>query len=544
MTPSHPRLINIVASRVIPFVILLYVCACAVVFNTLRLMAWRVRYRDQAGALIVPCFDLTGPSGGSSVVRVLSTIGSGLGAVGFLIAAVAWGRASLGGSYLRYLAWYARRNYGLTFWVLFSFVMVLVVQGATEINITARTFLIIPILSGLDFLLLLMQESDRGAILLYRSFYILNTLALVINYVANVAALNQCRGGEAELHGPSRPATMFWVVAGALNDIGRAGFLIAVCKVQFNKILRPGAPGLGYGLASHLYLTETVPGSPSVLLLGTGDLALFSLVRWDVRITTAITLPFTFPGSHFSRVMSVYAVLPTAWVLLAMADNVMDALGLRLVPEGRCWVTKPALAFQPRIKLAGLFSAILVVVAITSVLRAYRLLWVAFVWTLYWLRRNWLFTILCLARSVNDFRPLVPMSTAIFTLVRYSVLLPFSLAVPDLVTLLCPGSLFKYSQLIFILQQVTAQVIFYCVGQARENKCGEVYEEGGSYFHTKVQNLVLLFFSLQYLSFLSIKIFSGSTTAPLLKLSLKNRFARGSALPRARIEEMVEVVSL
>jgi hypothetical protein len=160
-------------------------------------------------------------------------------------------------------------------------------------------------------------------------------------------------------------------------------------------------------------------------------------------------------------------------------------------------------------------------------------------WMRYWVRRNWIFIILCVARGLVMFKPDVPgagVGDGITYLVTYAVALPIGLSTIDLLLTLQSRRIIVILARVYILVQLFVACAGYVEGLASDSPCdqGAVSKNKAIVVLSKIRTTVLLLFSLQYLTMLiAIKILTG-ITVPIIKFSDEDRFSQSTLLPSHR----------
>jgi hypothetical protein len=523
LSTSHLGFRRIIVSLFVPLATILYAIA-SIANNAVLLSRWRVQYQRDAN----PCF-FESQSSSSSKSGPLTYVGSSAAVITLVLGTVMLWRLGLMFGYFRFVLWWGRRCWGVLGWSLASGSLMLVEGASSSVAGAVLTLLIVPILAGLDLLLILAGDEDvasRGAkrrtVLLFRVFFIANLIAVLLSYVSSVAARNTCAVVNAQ--GSIRSLIFESALA-----VSRAGYLLALLRVLVTKVRRVRAPALRYGLRCHTHDLSPAPGAPAVLILNPGDIVVAGAEQTPPVAPEQPPVPFTYPQQSFALNMSVWAVFTAGWVVSGVTEIIFYTDLLRLDLDKRCWVTSEVPSHLLMLTTANSVYALITIAGFLVIIIRHGLRGLVARFLVFWLRRNWAFWLLCLARGPNDFRgDHINVSSSLLTLMKYSFLLPVALVTSDLAVLLRPGALFLHLYRLFIIGQVIVQVTDYVRGVALEHPCQKISlssetSQARAFFLSKVLNTLLLLFAIRYMSLMSIKIFSG-LTIPMVRLSDRQCF--------------------
>lgn len=519
--------IEIFGGLVLPLILFIFVLF-QVPYQLVSIVEWRVKYRDEQGVPIVPCFFLLSDGRVKMAKIGLGVAAGGAAILGFLISLVFIFRAHVGRAYFSFVGWWARINYGFAVWCVLRGVLGLVV-GATGEGIPSVVVILNPfIFSGIDFIIL--GSGIQRGLVYYKVFFSLNATCSVLAYIVSVAVRNEC-----DMEARSGAITVLSV----FYSIATAGQVMAHLKLDVQKLRRMKDPALRYGISSHILAPFIGPGEQAVLLFGKDNVA---LIQGDCtaapRFSGDTAIKFVSPSQGLRRLMNLWAASAVVWCALSLCEVLGEASRYRAFPAARCWTTAPMPRLVTLLRIASSPFAAFLVISLSALLATHRLGALSLKWIRFWYRRNWIFVVVAFLRGLDSFRPGIPLSQGLGVFVNFSVVLCMALAMTDLLLLILPTRLFAYMYRIFVLVQMVKSAIFYVTGLAFDSPCGQTQLMGSnprvSFLLGKIQNAVLLFFSLYFLTLLvKIKVLEG-VNIPIIRLSDANRFSDGSAIPMQR----------
>lgn len=260
-------------------------------------------------------------------------------------------------------------------------VLVVVLQRTEGIPISLVAGLSPLIFSGIDFSILLTGRQARRAQQVFRAVFVLNALAIGLNYAITICRRNACvvdtlSGGMG--------------VMAAVFNVVEAGQLLAAIKIHFRKILRVFPPALLYGNASHVLVSPLPPGDKATITMSDGDVMLTpAMMPEDSRNSPAPgqrTVHFTAPSPKLPRLVDLWSFPGMLWVLIS---SVLDAAVVRAKPAERCWETLAAFEINGKLTTGNSALAVALVMAMVTIILSQRLGRVFWGWKKYWYRRNW-----------------------------------------------------------------------------------------------------------------------------------------------------------
>jgi hypothetical protein len=497
----------------------------SVAWSAPSFMQWRTRYGTQSAPCFVPAPD-PGLNLAVSVIDYCTTV---IAFSGFLVSLAILFPLRLSRSYLGFAVWWSRRNYGLVLWCILRAVLMLFSER-NEVVTLVVTVLTPPLFAGIDFMILL---SDKGTWVLFgfKAFFALNALGSFLTYLHTIVVRNQC-----DLVMTSSLVN----VVGVFYVITTAGRLLAVVKLNLQKLRNIYPPALPYGIASHIVHTPVAPGAKALMVMNEGGVTIVPFEALAALSGTQVT--YTQPSDRLRRVFWVWAVVSVSWMVLSFSGNAIEVSRYQADPKDRCWRIEPPKTYYYPIPMVSAALALVLVSVLLAVILVHGLGPLTARWCRFWARRNWLLVCLCVARGLIRFRPEYTLNEGVADLVNFC-LLPIALSTFDLLIILQrQHGIFLHIYRLFCVHQTAFMGTSYVVGLAHDTPCG-LYTPVGSnpkttFFVGKLQNMVQLFFSLHFLSLIfTIKFLSG-IAVPILKLSDKDKFAEGSILPKHRLSKV------
>jgi hypothetical protein len=413
-------------------------------------------------------------------------------------------------------------------------VFLIVVREREGIS-SSLVLLISPIIfSGVDFLILLSGQQALWARRLFRAFFILNAVAITVNFAAGIARRNSCvedtaSGGMA-------------VVVAVFNVVD-AGQLLALLKVHLRKIRRVFPPVLRYGNASHVLVSFPRPGEKATLVMSDGDVIITPAMTSGDH--DAFAAPgqriahFTAPSARLLRLVNLWSLPCTLWMLASIGISGLDASRLRARLVERCWETLPPFKASAILSTSSTTLAVALIIAMFAIIVSHGLGRVLWSWMKYWYRRNWVLVVVSFFRGLAFMRQEYPVSFWISSFLNTSVLLCVALSMGDGIILITQSRTFKAMYWFFIAAQTSTSFVVYVTGSSLDNPCdrSKLSPSLTWFVINKIQASVLLFHSIYYLQIQLRAKFEG-IDVPLINFGTE-RFSDGQAeLPGERFSRM------
>jgi hypothetical protein len=520
------------ASILAPFGLMLFV-AFALADSVLMFLRWEMTSRDGLNNGI-PCFELSKAEGETGIVRMsVNLISAIIVVVLFFSGVLIIFLGSVGRSYLSFISWWMTRNFGFLVWCILRGVLG-ALTGSESIATLVLVFLNPPAFASLDFVILLCG-GGRWVMWAYWTFYLLNGVSLIMSYLTGLAVRNQCNMAKK-----SASTNMLSV----FTAIVTAGQLVSLIKIHVQKLQRIFPPALRYGLASHIQVSLPASGRKALLMVGEGDVTIAPADNIETPSGgSSSTVPFIVPSQRLWFYLTLWSALVLVWLSSSIAFNSITLSLFRVHVNERCWTTH---APPSGLTLLGIFNTAqlsVIVITLIALIVTHSLGKLTLRWFCFWVRRNWIFMILSVARGLIVFRLDVPgegLGESFSYFVTYAFALPIGTSTVDLVLMLQARKIFMLMGRLFILVQMVVASAGYVEGLATDSPCdtSTTSKSKTTFVLSKVRTTVLLLFSLQFLTMLiTIKIFTGITT-PIVKLSNKDRFLESAVLPGHRMDSL------
>jgi hypothetical protein len=435
----------------------------------------------------------------------------------------------------RYLVWWARRNWALSVLGGLRAILTFIVSENAEKPSGALGLLIVFLFGGLDFVLMLTETSmPRSSIAAWRRvcrvFYLLNICAITLDWMYSWVERSLCFVREESIG---------MYIGRTMRDVVRATFLLQLILLHIKKIRRVTSPATRYSTACSVYVQRDVqPGELASFLLGPSEMAIVAAITTERAAEDLSRFHFVYPPRSFQVTVQRWGYLLFLWCLVGFTEVVLSISRVSLsVTEAKkvCWQRKEDYSASLIIPLTVCSTVLIigVILLMVRLLVKFRLGRVVRRWIRYWSFRNALFVAFCVIRGFNEFRPRSGLVEPWFTVIKYSLVLPVSLSVIDLVLILKPPATLKKMLWVMILFQVLTQIADNTRAQFYENPC-QLKDKDQAGLTSKIQNTLLLLFSVQYLAKLYQKANEGLET-PLLNFSDTGRFSTSPILPENRL---------
>ncbi len=464
---------------------------------------------------------------------VLSEVSGAMALAGVGVGVAMAAGCGVGAAFVRFSVAWQGRNYLFTGWSLARGALTIAAKGKDGVMPGVLQFVTPMIFAGYDFLMLLVYKESRWLLGFFRVFFVLTALSKVTRYVETVMERNACK--EPQITGAA-------TVLGVFLSVASAGQILSILKILYLKFRRILAPAWRYGVASHVLVSLPAADDPAVMVMSSVSVSVssprdsfggFSMKGWR-----AVT--FTSPPAAFTRASSVWGLACLAWGAVDIVPAIFRVAHLRANPLQKCWKDAPA---SPAALWAVHFidnlapgAWTLVFVSMVLLIRAHNLGRLQLAWTLFWVRRNWFFTIVCFLRGTARFTPGVGTLDGVATLIQ-STLLPAGIALIDLLLLLRPSAAVTNAGRGFFFVVFFNAVASYIRALAFASPCRkrDTKTTPAAFVADKLQTQVLLFFSIMVVTTIfDIKV-RGGVSVPVLNLSDEDRFSQGSDLPKQRM---------
>lgn len=552
---SHhsPHTIRLTTHLLVPLICVLYILL-SVLYRVLNIARWRVRAINSS---YICSYTGRGPGDWEGYSALGTSV---LAGIGLVIGVVTFYRTIGARQYGRFLVFWCRSRFALFAWCTAYGVASMVADrgGSTGLSqFFSSSVLTCPIMAGLDLLILLGFESVNMRVVVdvfYRIFYIGNAALLMASFV--VVGLFEVMECERE-----KVSSFFWVANG-VKLLCSGGTTIMVMRLMLRKAVKPIHPGLRYGQDTHIS-TQALdadendePGPRARLFLVLEPEAIRVLPEAELAVGPRARIcefPAAFSARRFARVIHVCAaVVFGVWIPMSFVLTTLNAIVVRPVPALNCWdVSRERPAWAGPLELAaaawGMCSFALLFAALAA---GFRLGPMVLRFWLYWLRMNWVLSLLGLMRGLSG---MVAGRSGVPGLIYYALVGPLILGLIDFAILLSPARartrLFLAPFWCFFVYVLYSQVVAY-LGYAGETApCSKPGSSSAAraatslFFLAKIVGLSKSLHAFRFSSLALVKVFR--VVQPTFALAEGDRFAIGAGrLEVAARDKMPELIPI